>query len=47
MRPTDARTCVLVDTCRLKGLFARSVEAFMKVLDCVTLSDIAMAPKPS
>ncbi|MCE2574350.1 Rrf2 family transcriptional regulator [Komagataeibacter sp. FNDCR2] len=44
--PTDDRSCVMVDTCRLKGLFARSVEAFMMVLDCVTLSDIAVASKP-
>ncbi|RFD18987.1 Rrf2 family transcriptional regulator [Komagataeibacter melaceti] len=41
--PTGARGCVLAGKCRLRGLFARSVAAFMAVLDRVSLSDMAAA----
>ena len=38
--PGKGQPCILADTCRLRGLFARSVSAFMAVLDRVTLHDM-------
>ena len=38
--PDGGQQCVLADACRLRGLFSRSMNAFMGVLDRLTLHDI-------
>ncbi|GCE82442.1 Rrf2 family transcriptional regulator [Komagataeibacter diospyri] len=43
--PGKGQPCILVDACRLRGLFAKSLNAFMAVLDRVTLHDLIMEHK--
>ncbi|BAK82840.1 RrF2 family transcriptional regulator [Komagataeibacter medellinensis] len=38
--PDTGQQCILADACRLRGLFSRSMNAFMGVLDRLTLHDI-------
>ncbi|GAN87291.1 Rrf2 family transcriptional regulator [Komagataeibacter intermedius] len=40
--PDKGKACVLSDACRLRGILAQSLNAFMSVLDGVTLHDIIM-----
>ncbi|GBQ58327.1 RrF2 family transcriptional regulator [Komagataeibacter swingsii] len=43
--PGKGQPCILADACRLRGLFAKSLGAFMAVLDRVTLHDLIMDHK--
>ncbi|AZV37782.1 Rrf2 family transcriptional regulator [Komagataeibacter xylinus] len=43
--PENGQACILADACRLQGLFAKSINAFMSVLDRTTLHDILHEPK--
>ena len=38
--PADGKPCLLADAYRLRGILARSLNAFMDVLDGVTLHDL-------
>ncbi|MBE7728783.1 Rrf2 family transcriptional regulator [Komagataeibacter sp. FXV3] len=43
--PNKGQPCVLADACRLRGLLSKSLNAFMAVLDRVTLHDLIMDQK--
>ncbi|GBQ51515.1 RrF2 family transcriptional regulator [Komagataeibacter europaeus] len=43
--PARGQPCVLADACRLRGLFSKSLNAFMAVLDRVTLHDLILDHK--
>jgi len=42
-----ARTCPLIDACRLQRLLHEALSAFMAVLDAQTLADLLAPPQPS
>ncbi|GAN88666.1 Rrf2 family transcriptional regulator [Komagataeibacter intermedius] len=45
--PGKGQPCILADICRLRGVVTRSIDAFMAVLDGVTLHDMLTDRKKS
>lgn len=40
----DCRDCLIAPSCRLPGIFAAAIDAFMQVLDRYTLADLVVRP---